>query len=119
MKAIEIIDSARTITYDSKITAQTWKNKEYLKALNTARSLLFSRRPESRAAGTLELEDFVEIEEAAIAEEMTEDETYRLFFIAYVVSIFFESNAYDTRSAQNADRQLKNYLWALGLGGSG
>jgi hypothetical protein len=113
MKPIDIIKTARLATFDDKPDQQTWEDKQYLVALNDARSLVFSKCPESRVTAVVGLTAYSEIAEADLANEMVDDAIYRNFYVEFLAWRFFDSGSRDTANRQKAIDHKTGYMQAL------
>ncbi len=113
MTPIEIINTARLATFDDKPDQHTWEDKQYLVALNDARSLLFSKFPESRVTATVGLTDYEEIGETDLANEMADDAVYRNFYTEFLAFRFFDAGSRDTANRQKAMDHKAGYMQAL------
>jgi len=119
MTPIEIINAARLATFDDKPDQHTWEDKQYLVALNDARSLLFSKFPESRVTAVVGLTEYAEIAETGLAEVMVEDAIYRNFYVEFIAFRFFGAGSRDTANRQKALDHKAGYLQALSALGGG
>lgn len=117
MTGEQIIKAVRQLTMDDKIGSETWKNADYLIALNEARAYLYAHCPECRANSDGTRRAYADIDEGSLYEEMDEDEVYRNVLVALVASRFFDSNSFDTANARNAvrfDQKARAELHLLG-----
>lgn len=113
MTPIEIINAARLATFDDRPDQHTWEDKQYLVALNDARSLLFSKFPESRITSTGGLTAYSEVAETDLANELAEDAIYRNFYVEFIVFRFFDAGSRDTANRQKAADHKAGYMQAL------
>lgn len=113
MTPIEIITAARQATFDDKPSQQTWKDSQYLIALNDARSLLFSKCPEARVTAVVGLTDYAEITEADLANAMADDAIYRNFYVEFLAWRFFDAGSRDPANRQKSMDHKTGYMQAL------
>jgi len=115
MTPIDIIETARLAVFDNLPDQQTWEDKDYLMALNDARSLLFSKCPEARVTAVVGLVDYAKIAEADLANEIAEDAIYRNFYVEFLAWRFFDAGSRDTANRQKAADHKAGYLQALSM----
>ena len=113
MKGTEIISSARIATFDDKIGQETWKDDKYLKALNQARSYLFTNYPESRLNSAGVLQTFSDIAQKDLSDTMWESDIYFIFLAEYICYIFFGGSAGDTQNSRQASEHYTTAMRAL------
>jgi len=113
MKAIELIQMARIATYDTDLAKATWKDKQYLAALNDGRAFLYGKYPEARVTAVVGLTTYADIEESNLSTTMTEDDVYRAFLIEWMGYRFFDAGSRDTANRQKAQDHKQDALLAL------
>lgn len=102
MTPIDLINTARQLTYDDKPNQQTWSDAQYLIALNDARAFLFGKCPEARVTAVVGLTAYADITETTLSDTMLEDAVYRNFLIEWMAASFFNAGSRDTANRQKA-----------------